>query len=238
MLGLQDCDAIILCGGLGTRFREVMDDRPKGLAPVAGKPILELLVDDLVSQGIKRIILCVGHLRGHIIDYFKDRNDVEILFSIEETPLGTGGALKNAKGLIRSDHFLVLNGDSLCETYYGSLFNYHQEKGSFVTIVVSPVEESIDYGNVVLDAYGQILSFQEKVSTQVPALISAGIYLLNTEALSQMKCTYPLSIEQDFFPLIVHERPCFGFQISSQVLDIGTPERYKKISEQLGQKLI
>ena len=96
MLGLQDCDAIILCGGLGTRFREVMDDRPKGLAPVAGKPILELLVDDLVSQGIKRIILCVGHLRGHIIDYFKDRNDVEILFSIEETPSNSMFAVMGA----------------------------------------------------------------------------------------------------------------------------------------------
>jgi D-glycero-alpha-D-manno-heptose 1-phosphate guanylyltransferase len=235
-VGLQDCDAIILCGGLGTRFREVIEDRPKGLAPVAGKPILELLVDDLVSQGIKRIILCVGHLRGHIIDYFKDRSDVEILFSIEETPLGTGGALKNARGLILSDQFLVLNGDSLCETNYESMFNYHKEKGSFITIVVSPAEESIDYGNIVLGGQGQILSFQEKVATQKHALISAGIYLINTKVLNEMNGSYPISLEHDFFPILIKKACCFGFQISSKVMDIGTPERYKKISAKLGKK--
>src|SRR5690349_21298843 len=107
-------DAAILCGGKGTRLQPVISDLPKGLAPVRGRALLDILVEDLVAQGLRRIILCVGHMKEQIISHFSGRRDADFLFSEETAPLGTGGAVKNAAEFIRSDPFLVMNGDSMC----------------------------------------------------------------------------------------------------------------------------
>jgi D-glycero-alpha-D-manno-heptose 1-phosphate guanylyltransferase len=228
---IQDCDAIILCGGLGTRFREVIENRPKGLAPLAGKPILELLIDDLVSQGIRRIILCVGYLREQIIDHFKNRYDVEILFSIEETPLGTGGAIKNAANLIKSEHAIILNGDSLCKVSFKDFFLFHCSKKSILSIVVTPAEDSKDYGNITLGENGRIVSFKEKITTTNPSLVNGGIYLMQSSSMHSIKGQIPISIEHDFFPSIIKTEACFGYVLNEAVLDIGTAERYQKINQ-------
>jgi D-glycero-alpha-D-manno-heptose 1-phosphate guanylyltransferase len=231
MVGIQNCDAIILCGGLGTRFRVVMENRPKGLAPVAGKPILELIVDDLVSQGIKRIILCVGHLRVHIIDYFEDRSDVEILFSIEEKPLGTGGAVRNASNQVKSQHVLILNGDSLCKISFNDFCRFHHVNGSFLSMVVTPAENSKDYGNIALGEKGRIVSFKEKFTADNPSLVNGGIYLMQSSGMQSLQGSYPISIEHDFFPNIIKTEQCFGYILKDEVLDIGTPERYHNINQ-------
>lgn len=236
MSNLQNIDALILCGGLGTRFQSVMSDRPKGLADVAGKSILERLIDDLAANGIRRVILCVGHLREQIIDFFKNRDDIEVLFSVEETPMGTGGALKNALPQIKAKQVLAMNGDSLCSVDYDKLYDFHQNRESFVSIVVTPSEDTKDYGNITLDDKKQILSFHEKVDADSLTFINAGVYLMEKEALEKIGEPFPTSLETDFFPAVIQEKACFGYATDSEVMDIGTPERYEKISQKLSEQ--
>lgn len=231
MSSLQNIDAMILCGGLGTRFQKVMSDCPKGLAEVAGKSILERLIDNLVDQGITRVVLCVGHLSSQIIDFFKDRNDIEILFSTETEPLGTAGALKNALPLVISENLLVMNGDSLCSIKFSDLHDFHQKQKSFLTIVISPSEDTKDYGNITLNEMNRILSFNEKVGSGSVSFINAGIYLMSLEALEQISNNFPVSLEVDFFPEIIKKEFCFGYTTNSMVMDIGTPDRYQKINK-------
>ena len=96
---LAKVDVLILCGGIGSRLSSVNPDRPKGLAPVGGKPFLDILVEDLVQQGFQRIIFCVGHLKEQVIDRYKTRKDAEYFFSQEDIPLGTGGAVQESGAL-------------------------------------------------------------------------------------------------------------------------------------------
>jgi NDP-sugar pyrophosphorylase family protein len=231
MSELHNCDALILCGGLGTRFQSVTSEQPKGLAKVAGKSILERLIDDLVDQGISRVVLCVGHLREQIIDFFKDRSDIEIFFSIETEPMGTAGALKNALPLVKSGNILVMNGDSLCSIQFQDLHNFHQKKKSFLTIVVSPSEDTKDYGNITLNKANRILSFNEKVESDSVTFINGGIYLIKYEILKLVSNNFPVSMEIDFFPEIIKKKSCFGYKTDSTIMDIGTPDRYQKINK-------
>ena len=237
-MNLKDIDVLILCGGKGSRFRSEIEDFPKGLAPIGGKPILEILTDDLVFQGFRRIILGVGHFRKHIINHYKGRNDAEYSFSIEETPLGTGGAVKYAEKRIQSDCALVLNGDSICKVDYGNFLKFHQSKQSFLSIVTSYSENTMDCGSIVLNSDQKILSFQEKVSSQKMTLINAGIYILSLQALKKMDSSSVFSLENDFFPVVIREENCFGYKVRSEVLDIGTPERYQKINQKINQKFL
>ena len=101
--------AILLAAGLGTRLRSITDSVPKCLVPINGKPFIEILLDDCIKQGLRRFILCVGYLKEQVIEHLSQRNDCEIVFSLEEESLGTGGALKNAERHIKTDHFIVLN---------------------------------------------------------------------------------------------------------------------------------
>ena len=105
-------DALILCGGLGTRFRVVREDIPKALAPVQGTPFIDLLLDDLIAQGFSRIILATGHLGDQLENYVKQRTDAEYVISKEPKTLGTGGAIKYAEKHFQSSEIMVMNGDS------------------------------------------------------------------------------------------------------------------------------
>ena len=229
---LDDIDVLILCGGLGTRLRSVIPDQPKGMAPVAGKPFLEILVDDLLKYGFKRFIFCVGHLKDQIIDYFSNRTDGTFLFSEEKTPLGTGGALKNASSLIQSENLLILNGDSLCTVDYKLFYEFHKQRHSVLSMILSvPEDGSEDYGSVIIDSECKLQSFQEKTSSEKRGLINAGIYLMQKEALSFMPEQNVFSLEYDFFPKILEQEHCSGFVIEEKVLDIGPPERYQTANQ-------
>jgi D-glycero-alpha-D-manno-heptose 1-phosphate guanylyltransferase len=237
MSSISQTDVLILCGGLGTRFREVMSDRPKGLAPVAGKPILEILIDDFAAQGAKRIILCIGHMKEQIVDYFSNRNDVDIAFSEEVELLGTGGAIINAIQKIQTDQVLISNGDSLCKINYNDMCQFHASKKSCVTIAVSPTANPSDYGNIKLDSSDKIISFEEKVSSEKKALISAGIYIMSVKEMNDLKKQFPISLENDIFPSMIKKQNCFGFLTDKEVMDIGTVKRYHDINRKLQNEL-
>jgi NDP-sugar pyrophosphorylase family protein len=224
-------DAVILCGGRGTRLQPVISDLPKGLAPVRGRALLDILVDDLLAQGFRRVIFCVGHMKEQIIAHFSGRTEADFVFSEETTPLGTGGAVKNAAGLIQSDPLLVMNGDSICRVDLRALLEFHYAHDADLTIVVAEDRERSDAGAIGLATDNRIRSFHEKPSpgSAVPGHINAGIYLVKRALLDSWPRKYPFSLEHDVFPHLADNGRCFGFPVVGSVADIGTPERYRRM---------
>jgi len=230
---LSSIDVLILCGGLGSRLSSFIPDRPKGLAPVGGKPFLDILVDDLLQQGFQRVIFCVGHLKEQIIERYQSRKDAEFLFSQEVTPLGTGGAIQNALPLIRSDLVLIINGDSICPVNFAEFHQFHLEQLAMASLVLAMPEGRHDGGAVCLDASKQIQTFTEKSKSTVgERFINAGIYLIQRNAIELQALALPFSLEYDVLPELVRTKSCFGFVVKSRLVDIGTPERYLRANRE------
>jgi NDP-sugar pyrophosphorylase family protein len=232
---LKSIDAVILAGGLGTRLQGTVVDRPKPMAMVGDRPFLDLLINDLQRQGLRRFILCVGHRREQIISYYRTRTDADFVFSEEEAPLGTGGAVRHAVPLIRSDPFLVLNGDSLCRVDYERFLAFHHEKSARFSIVVAPARSRTDGSFLEIAKDGHILRFLEKAAiTKVEkSLINAGIYLLSKSLSLSWRQPAPFSLEHDIFPQLVGKERCYAFSVDAEVMDIGTPERYVEAQRKL-----
>jgi len=223
----NEIDVVILCGGEGTRLRPLVSDRPKSLAVFGDTTFLDILIESLTNRGFKNFILCVGYMKDQIKDHFKKRDDISITFSEEEVALGTGGALKNAHTLIRSETFFVLNGDSICDLDFEKFYFYHKSKNVVLSIVLVQTNKTEDFGSVKVNSSHEIISFKEKITNNTNGLINAGIYLMREDIFSYMPKTNYFSLENDFFPKIIQEK-CAGFIIKSELIDIGTPERYQK----------
>ena len=231
---LSKVDVLILCGGKGTRLSQVIKDKPKSLAPIKGKPFLDILVEDLLQQGFRRIIFCVGYLKEQIIERYLSRTDAEFFFSEEEDLLGTGGAINNALPMISSNTFFVINGDSLCPVEFKDFYHFHRSKAAKASFVLSSVNDHYDGGIVKLDETLRIQSFMEKSAlvSQNGGFINSGIYILEKEFLEFEDLAPIFSLEYDLFPLLIKKNSCYGFVVKSNLVDIGTPERYIKINDE------
>src|SRR5215213_5677555 len=177
---------VILAGGLGTRLRSLLQDRPKPMAQFKGKPFLEYQIDQLRTQGFKDFILCVGHLAYHVQNYFGDGRDweVRIVYAVETELLGTGGAIKNAQEFIENT-FLVLNGDSYLEADFRGLVESHRRRVSadpqtVGTLAVLAMDDTASYGKIELDANARLLCFGEKAEVG-PGWINGGAYVLEPD---------------------------------------------------------
>jgi D-glycero-alpha-D-manno-heptose 1-phosphate guanylyltransferase len=223
-------DVVILCGGIGSRLQPLVSDRPKALALIDGRPFLDILIDELVLQGACRIILCVGYMRKMIIENYSNRRNVCLEFSEEIDPLGTGGAVRNALNIIKSDPFIVMNGDSYCPINFKSLLEDHSNRNSSASIVLAPNDLSrADVGCVVIDQSKLITSFDEKGTDRDNTYTNAGIYVFNKNNWLE-PLPNKFSLESDFLPKIVQRRLVSGYLVSGPVCDIGTPDRYRKYS--------
>ena len=140
--------AVVLAGGLGTRLRAVVADRPKVLAPVAGRPFLTYLLDQIVDAGIQHVVLSTGHLAEQFDSVIGDRyRDIEIKYAREEEPLGTGGAIRFAGGLADADQLLVMNGDSYCNANLSSYIDWHLTGVHDVSIMLAQGERYLTVWN-------------------------------------------------------------------------------------------
>ncbi|MGZ3606711.1 MAG: nucleotidyltransferase family protein [Syntrophales bacterium] len=231
---LEKIDAIILCGGKGQRLGSVGEGRPKALINVAGRPFIDILMDDLLRYGLKRFILSVGYLREQIKSHFS-KTDLLVEFSEEDVPLGTGGAIEKAAAYTRSSSFLVLNGDSICRADLLKFFNFHIEKNGIVSMVLAKPLPGEDYGIVEMDESQRITRFAEKTKSGPASLVNAGIYFMKKDILSRMPGRDAFSLEHELFPKIVH-LGCYGFPTESPLIDIGTPERLERANLLLAQK--
>ncbi len=220
-------NVIILCGGAGTRLQTVFQGKQKVLAEVKGAPVLGVLIDDLVRNGFRRIILAAGMYADQVRAYVaREHADREIVISEEPEPLGTGGAVKYAERHVVSDEFLVMNGDAFLRSIdYEAARSFHAGVGALVSVVAVPPRTEPDYSAVEIAEDGRISSFCEK--SGVGGLMNAGVYWMKKRAFEEMP-TGSFSLEKDFFPRLVGSGQLYGFKSEGEVHDIGTPERYAR----------
>lgn len=230
MTGLEETTAVILAGGLGTRLREVVADRPKVLAEVNGRPFLACLLDRLVDAGIRKVVLCTGYMAEQVSETFGiSYRGIELLFSKEDKPLGTGGALRQALPLITSDPVLVMNGDSFCDADLGLFAHQHKSGAAQVSLVLTHVDDVARYGAVDVNGMGCVVSFKEKGSQSGAGMINAGIYLLTRQVIESISPGIPVSLERDVFPRLI-ENGLYAFSQQSRFIDIGIPSDYHAAS--------
>ncbi len=222
--------AVILAGGLGTRLRSVIYDRPKSMAPIVGMPFLEHLMRLLMEQGITEIILCISHMADQIKSYFGNgsRWGYDITYSEEEIPLGTAGAIKKAKRYI-DNTFLVLNGDSYSNLDLKQFLDFHKSKRSNFTLALTKVNDSSHFGNVILKE-DKIIEFSEKKDSN-EGFVSSGFYIFEPKIFDYIESDRNISLEKDIFPQLAKEGPLWGYTYDGYFIDIGRPETYAKFKE-------
>ena len=229
--------ALLLVGGLGTRLKSVVSTAPKPLAPVGESPFVELLIEQLRSQGFRKIVMCTGHLADQIKDYFGDgaRWDVSIEYSTEEQPLGTAGAVKLAEKYVKhSADFLVMNGDSFLEMDFGKFLQFHRQRGGIMTMAVRSVLDSARYGTVEMGADGLVVGFAEKTEVRRAGLINGGVYLFRRAVLEQIPAGAG-SLEKSVFGQLLPQG-VYALEQHGTFIDIGTPEDYAQ-AQTLYQRL-
>lgn len=231
-------EAVILAGGLGTRLRPVLDNIPKVMAPIAGKPFLWYLLQQLRRQQVVDVCLSVGYLYRPIADHFGDGSccGVKISYSIEHTPLGTAGAVKKAARMLPS-HFLVLNGDSYLDVRFEDLVNFHAARKSLITIALSESKEPSRYGSVQLGPDNRILDFREKYTSGDLHLINAGVYVIDKTIFDDIPEDVPASLETDVLPRYANQS-FYGLKIPGFFVDIGTPSSYQHVKNGFLQEVL
>jgi len=229
---LGEIAAWILCGGRGERLDSRVGDRSKTVALVGDTPFLEILVRYVHGQGVCRFVLCAGFRAESVRSIVPDLDAYgELHISVESRPLGTGGAVRHALDVVRSDPLLVLNGDSICPVDLSAMLAGHTERGAKLTLALSPVSAAADYGSVALDSAGRVLSFSEKAPGA--GLVNAGVYLIDRSLLSTRSNGEGFSLERDFFPTLVDRSLAYGYIHNGPFFDIGVPARYEKAEEVL-----
>ena len=225
---LKNVSALILVGGLGTRLGKVINEVPKALAPISGRPFLSYIFDKLQESGIQNVILCTGYL-GDLIENHYGRNykDISINYSKEEEPLGTGGALRLAITDPGSTEYLVMNGDSFVDVDLPAFFKWHNRQKFQASIILVHVEDSDRYGCVEVNSEGKILAFHEKQKSSKPGWINAGVYLISRNLLDNLPNHKAISLEREILPQWI-TFGLGGFKTSARFIDIGTPESYRQ----------
>jgi len=227
-------EAIVLAGGFGTRLAARLDGVPKPMAPVAGRPFLEILLAQLHRAGCGSVQLSVGHLRDAIMDHFGiSFQGMPIDYVIETVPLGTGGAIRLALESADEDAVLVLNGDTFLDADYADMLRFHAAQGAAVTLAVVHQPDIARYGGVVIEG-DRIAGFDEK-GRSGPGWINGGAYVLSKDLAWPPQLEEKFSIERDFFvPEVARLRPA-AYKVDGYFLDIGIPEDLDRAQSELAK---
>jgi len=218
----------ILVGGLGTRLRSIVPDRPKVLAPVRQKPFLAYLLDQLANCGASHVVLCCGYLGGQVRESFGETyRHLQLVYSQEETPLGTAGALRKAVPEFQSDLILVMNGDSYCQADLLSFYHWHDQNSARASLLLVKVSDTSSYGRVELGIENRVGYFEEKNVSSAAGWINAGIYLIQKELLLSVSSDRAVSLEKDMLPIWAEQGFLYGFKSEALFIDIGTPGSYQ-----------
>ena len=232
-------DAILLAGGLGTRLRSVVSDRPKPMALIQDKPFMEYVVRELAVQKITRIIFAVGYKGTMVEEYFGDgsRWGVRTAYAYEETLLGTAGAIKNAARHMEGDLALVLNGDTFYRMDYSRLMRQKKERDLDMALVLRQVPDVSRYGEAVLRD-GYLTAFNEKITEARPGTINGGVYRMSRELLDEIP-EGKVSLENEMIPRwMAKGRRLGGFVNDGYFIDIGVPEDYFRFAEDVRKGIV
>lgn len=225
-------EAIILAGGKGTRLKDVVPDTPKVMAPVNGRPFLEYVLDHLAEYIFEHVVLAVGYEKEKIMDHFGERyRDIKISYSVEEEPLGTGGAIIKAFDLIDGNRAFVFNGDTMFRINLIRQFDFHTIRQTDFSIVLREVDDVSRYGSVELDEERKIINFFEKGEKRGKGLINGGVYLINKRFFNKYSFPERFSIEKDCLEALAHTGIFYGLVCKQYFIDIGIPEDYYKAQD-------
>ncbi|TSC73243.1 MAG: nucleotidyl transferase [Parcubacteria group bacterium Gr01-1014_70] len=229
---LQHTPIIVLCGGQGIRLRSMISDRPKVLAPLGEQTLLDNIIAMLHAAGFEKIILSVGYLKKQIKSHCWARG-YQVVFSEEDEPLGTGGALKSAMKHIDTDVFFVMNGDMIFKPDFSRLLSLQRERNGVMSLFVTRGYQG-DGGTVIkTDSANRIVHWRERKPEDKPEklYLSAGTYFMKKGIARFFPNSKSFSLEKEVFPALFSE-PCYGYRTDELLIDIGVPERYA-----LAQKL-
>lgn len=238
--------AVLLAGGLGTRLKSVVSDRPKPMALIEEKPFMEYVVHELSRHGITDIIFAVGYKGSMVEDYFGDGSrfpaadgsgSLRIRYAYEEELLGTAGAIKNAGMLVTEERFFVLNADTFYQIDYGRLVQMQQDRDLEMALVLREVPDVSRYGQAVL-CDGRLTGFNEKTTEARPGTINGGIYLMSRKLMEEIP-EGKVSLENDMIPRWLGEgRRLGGFVNDGYFIDIGIPEDYFRFIEDVKKGVV
>ena len=226
--------AVIMAGGEGTRLRPLTSQRPKPLAPALNLPIMEHIVLLLKQHGINDIVVTLHYLADEIQGTFGDGSEwgVNIVYSVEDTPLGTAGSVKQAEEHLKDDTFLIISGDALTDINLDKAIAYHRAKQSLATIVLSHVPNPLEFGVVITDDDGHIRRFLEKPSwgEVFSDTVNTGMYILEPSIFDYMRLGKNYDWSHDIFPQILSEsKPLFGYVMDNDYwCDVGNLQQYRE----------
>ncbi len=226
--------AVVLAGGVGKRLKPLTERRPKPLIPIAGKPCIDYVIRSLVNADFKEIIVTTGYMSDYLIKRIGDGSqyNASILYSFEEAPAGTAGAVKKVANFL-DDTFVVASGDVLADVNIKSLYEYHKKSGAIATIALTEVENPLGFGIVGLDENDRIIKFKEKPKKEeiFSNLINAGIYILEPEILEHIPENEMFDFSKQVFPILLEKNiPIYGKKIEGIWVDIGNPRDLLKAS--------
>ncbi len=229
-------EAIILAGGFGTRLQSVVSDVPKPMAPIGERPFLEILLDHLLNFKFDHIILSTGYMHEKIESHFGDNyRGVTLSYAVEETPLGTGGGMRNALSFCNQDDIVVLNGDTLFKVDYDALKNFHDAHRTRLTMVMRRVDDTSRYGSVSVDSEGHIINFAEKEAATGSGYINGGIYLLQRSLLEEFELGMAFSFEKELLQKLYKMEYFYAYPSSAYFIDIGIPDDYHRLCLESGE---
>lgn len=220
-------EAIILAGGFGTRLKHVVSDVPKPMAPINDKPFLEYIFEDLNKKGVTNVVLAVGYMKEKIEEYFKYQyKNIEISYSEENSPLGTGGAIKKAVLKCREENIFIINGDTFYDVDLEKMRKFHIENKSSLTIAVKEMENFDRYGSLIIEN-NKIIKFEEK-KPMSKGKINGGIYLIKKNTFQGIE-EESFSFEKEILENEKTEK--YAYESNGYFIDIGIPEDYYKFIE-------
>jgi D-glycero-alpha-D-manno-heptose 1-phosphate guanylyltransferase len=230
-------EAIVLAGGLGIRLRSVVPDLPKSLAPIAGRPFLAHLLDYAKKEGINKFIFALGYKTELIEEFVKGYlPEDSYSFSVEQEPLGTGGAIYKACNQITGTNAIVLNADTFFAVSFSQIDRLHEQQNADCTLALKPMKDFERYGLVSMNEQKKVTGFSEK-KYQASGLINGGVYALN--AASFIKKPFPpvFSFEKDYLEKNFLKGNILGFVSDAYFIDIGIPEDYQRAQTEIPKSI-
>jgi|SRR5579872_5966611 len=233
--GARIQEAIILAGGLGTRLRSAVPDLPKCMAPVGGRPFIGYITEYFRQAGIRRFIFALGYKSAAFEDFFRHYfPDGGYAVSMEEEPLGTGGAIRKACTLAEGRRVLVLNGDTFFRIDLAALSVFHASRHADCTLCLKPMQDFDRFGVVELDNEQRVKGFREKQAYHA-GLINGGVYALEREPFVKEELPPVFSFEKDYLEKMLSSRRIFGLVQDNYFIDIGIPEDYRRVQTAVNQ---
>ena len=217
--------AIIMAGGKGARLRPLTSDLPKPMAPLLGRPCAEYVIDLLRQNGIEDLAATVMYEKEKMTDFLSAHN---VRIFEEKKPLGTAGSVKNCESFVDGD-FCVISADAVCDFDLSAAVDFHRSHGGIVTIVVTHVQDPLEYGVCVLNEQKQITRFIEKPSWErvYSGTVNTGVYLFSKEIFNYIEPGKRLDFSQDIFPELMRRgQPIYGYEAKGYWCDIGNPRAY------------